>query len=801
MEHNSTNFPRNDALGDWSSGVSSSTDLVMPGAQSAPLKRQLIRRRYGGPPAKRAAPAIRLDAGFKWNLQALANAADTVESGGKSPVSALNELGVRVSYTVLQQGGPAHCPSFTVAVTVADMRFEGWGHSKREARAAAARACLAALLARAGRLLPAPPTHQDFTSDEPPKGQGQSSQPYICADGARGPSAVGASDPPGLHQRRAAQGTRSVLTTLYMRCWRARAACCRRRQPTRTSPATSRPRDKVSPHNPICVLLARGAAGCRRLRPTRTSPPSSRPRNKVSPHNPIYALPARAGRLLPAPPTHQNFTSDEPPKGQVLCSQPYICADSAWAVCCRRLRPTRTSPATSRPRDKVNPHNPIYAPMARAGRLLPAPPTHQDFNSDEPPKGQGQSSQPYICAAGARGPSAVASEFQCLEMKTKQQNALPKPAVEPPVANVSAGAALFGAPVPVPAHKSPINTLYENYPGLTFICTYGDGSPLDSMQAPLQLSHSMRFKVVCQIKDQKFEGYGASKKLAKLAAARAALGELRAAPPRAHSLPSSPCAPPLSQLLADHVARLVNDKFNELMRGDLVHSKRKVLAGIVITINHSVEGARVIAVTTGTKCVSGEHMSVTGMAVNDCHAEVAARRCLQRHLYAQLLMYASSSDPRKPIPQSDLEPLPEGGYQLKPDRQIHLYVSTAPCGDGRIFSPHEHNESEPDKHPNRLARGQLRTKIESGEGTIPVKNCNNIIQTWDGVLQGERLLTMSCSDKAARWCVVGLQGALLTRLLRPVYLHALVLGSLLHQHHLYRYPLLTTRVYKNIPTC
>ena len=47
---------------------------------------------------------------------------------------------------------------------------------------------------------------------------------------------------------------------------------------------------------------------------------------------------------------------------------------------------------------------------------------------------------------------------------------------------------------------------------------------------------------------------------------------------------------------------------------------------------------------------------------------------------------------------------------------------------------------------NKQARGVLRSKIECGEGTIPVSNMNSV-QTWDGVLAGERLSTMSCSDK------------------------------------------------------
>lgn len=142
----------------------------------------------------------------------------------------------------------------------------------------------------------------------------------------------------------------------------------------------------------------------------------------------------------------------------------------------------------------------------------------------------------------------------------------------------------------------------------------------------------------------------------------------------------------------------------------------------------------------------------------------------------------------QPEPSIFVPPTGDGScklYRLKDGIYFHLYINTAPCGDARVFSPHENDNMDVDKHPNRKARGQLRTKVESGEGTIPVKSSEGI-QTWDGVLQGQRLLTMSCSDKISRWNVLGLQGSLLASVIEPIYLHSIVLGSLLHPAHMYR---------------
>jgi len=352
--------------------------------------------------------------------------------------------------------------------------------------------------------------------------------------------------------------------------------------------------------------------------------------------------------------------------------------------------------------------------------------------------------------------------------------------------------------VPPPGGQNPVMTLNEMKPGLSFECSESGTSPA-----------TKRFTMTVSIDDQLFDGSGASKKLAKQAAAKSALTKLyniNFTPMTTDS--STPGSTSkvvgtnmlisefsMDQGVADNIGKLILSKYDELMTGLPQHSRRKVIAGIVMTKDKDMQQMEVISVSTGTKCVNGEHMSVSGTSLNDCHAEIISRRCLMDFLYKQLEKIASSQGEVEE--GSILIKYEEGGYKLKENVKFHLYINTAPCGDARIFSPHEAQPGEgSDPHPNRKARGQLRTKIESGEGTIPVSSSSGV-QTWDGVMQGSRLLTMSCSDKVCRWNVLGVQGSLLAYYIHPVYLHSVVLGSLFHPTHMYR--ALTARIQSTLP--
>jgi double stranded RNA-specific editase B len=287
-------------------------------------------------------------------------------------------------------------------------------------------------------------------------------------------------------------------------------------------------------------------------------------------------------------------------------------------------------------------------------------------------------------------------------------------------------------------------------------------------------SHRPMFTMAVEINGQIFEGIAQTKKEAKQAAAEKALQSISELEISTDSHLSNPIKHEDSSL-SDRIAKYLHEKFDQLTENDVRLQRRKVLSGVVLT--HHLQSMEIICITTGTKSISYDHRMTNGQCLNDCHAEIIARRCLIRYCYEQLkLILNENSD------QSIFERIKDTNrFRIKSSIDIHLYISTAPCGDSRIYSGNQSQDLNSSLHKSR---GLLRRKIEVSEGTIPIlaKDIYQNIQIWND----EQLVTMSCSDKLCRWNFIGLQGALLSTLIDPIYYTNIIIGKLYHREYLQR---------------
>ena len=259
---------------------------------------------------------------------------------------------------------------------------------------------------------------------------------------------------------------------------------------------------------------------------------------------------------------------------------------------------------------------------------------------------------------------------------------------------------------------------------------------------------------------------------------------------------------PLSRpTFADTIAAACHRLYDQLCKNVLyAQSSTDVVAGIIVQDGAS-GSAQIVAMGSGSKCISSHCLSDNGSAVQDCHAEVLARRAFMRYLYSQVEKTLSHDT------ASILERVESSKIRLKSTVCIHLYISTPPCGDAtectRTDGRGGQVEPTADGHCipywssiSRNSIGHTRFKVEAGENGSVLEG-HSRVQEWENLTHrpslschplDERLVTPSCSDKILKWNSLGLQGALLSKIMEPVHLSSVVIGDkeLFHQGHITR---------------
>ncbi|KAJ7937406.1 adenosine deaminase/editase [Mycena leptocephala] len=200
-----------------------------------------------------------------------------------------------------------------------------------------------------------------------------------------------------------------------------------------------------------------------------------------------------------------------------------------------------------------------------------------------------------------------------------------------------------------------------------------------------------------------------------------------------------------------------------------------VLASFFLASN--VTGHKIISVATGTKCLPSNKLPVDGESLHDSHAEVLARRGAVRWFLEEIRRCNTTNFAF----ESEWIYLCDGKYTLKADVGLILYISTVPCGDAsmRFLSTSQ------DEQMAALKDSAVRAPVDP---TLAARGRDNyalwgVLRTKPGRADAPSTASMSCSDKIAAWNFLGIQGALGSRFMRPLYIHSVVIGEVRDELH------------------
>ena len=228
----------------------------------------------------------------------------------------------------------------------------------------------------------------------------------------------------------------------------------------------------------------------------------------------------------------------------------------------------------------------------------------------------------------------------------------------------------------------------------------------------------------------------------------------------------------------------------------------------------------VVSCGTGTKCTT---QGPEGWCLRDLHAEVLAKRGLQRVLWKEIQKTlgvaattttttatdadkADKSNPKGLLERQEGKVSSAGIlFQLRKCLKLHLYISESPCGDASIY-PLQNKNGEMKFTGSKLLLSSATAATTTATTTATSSSSDHggvfqILQAGnDGSVVGResiqalgklrtksgrsnlpshlRSSSMSCSDKILRWTILGLQGSVLTcRIPMPIRLMSVVVSS------------------------